>query len=95
MCRCSVHTLSNSALVLCCVTLAGMLSAEAQRERRSRASISEWWPAAADALRARASSQQQHSMLPWLSRRRFSSRALGSTFTGLGRSTGWPHHAPC
>ena len=37
-----------------CCSAAGMLAAQAQRDWRSRAPINEWWPAAVDALRARA-----------------------------------------
>ena len=46
---------TNSALyVPLLLDAAGMLAAQAQRDWRSRAPINEWWPAAVDALRARA-----------------------------------------
>ncbi|CAE7799301.1 NSF, partial [Symbiodinium necroappetens] len=46
---------TNSALyVPLLLDAAGMLSAEAQRDWRSRAPINEWWDAAVQALRARA-----------------------------------------
>ena len=68
---------TNSALyVPLLLDAAGMLAAQAQRDWRSRAPINEWWPAAVDALRARAfipvqGFPQLWSMSPWLLRPRF------------------------
>ena len=85
---------TNSALyVPLLLDAAGLLTAQAQLAWRSRAPISEWWPAAVEALRARPfipvdelTQALEHVALA--SRPRPCKR-LQFNVSGLGRSTGW------